>query len=99
MIDRRPGESPTLECRRDASETVDRQRRYTQITECLKERPNQTAKELAVMMMEKGYALTSERNITAPRLTEMGKKGTVEPVWKKACSYTGRMVTVWALRG
>ena len=58
-----------------------------------------TAKECAVMMMQKGYVPTCERNISAPRLTELGQKGIVEPVGKKVCSYTGKKVTVWALVG
>ena len=95
---RNPGEVPTLETRHDAYETVDKQQRYNQIIECLTEKPAQTAKEIAVMMQSKGYIPTSERNFTAPRLTEMSKKGMVEPVGKKTCQWTGKKVAVYALR-
>lgn len=94
---RNPGEVPTLETRHDAYETVDKQVRYNQIIECLTERPQQTAKEIAVMMMRKGYIPTSERNFVSPRLTEMSKKGMVEPVGKKVCQWTGKKVAVYSL--
>lgn len=94
---RRPGETPTLETRSEAEATVDKQRRYKEIMECLKE-GDMTAKECAVVMMNKGYIPTSERNFTAPRLTEMSKTGLVEPIGKKKCQYTGRTVAVYTVR-
>lgn len=94
---RNPGEVPTLETRHDAYETVDKQVRYNQIIECLTEKPQQTAKEIAVMMKNKGYIPTDERNFAAPRLTEMSKKGMVEPVGKKVCQWTGKKVAVYSL--
>lgn len=99
MIERRAGEVVTLNTRGQANERVDRVRRYTQIVECLRETPRMTAKEIAVRMQEKGYIPTSERNFTAPRLTEMAQIGIVEPVGKAQCQYTGRMVAVYQLRG
>ena len=92
------GEMTTLETRSEAEAKVDKQKRYSQIKECLKECGNLTAKECAVIMMQKGYIPTSERNFTAPRLTEMSKTGYVEPIGKKVCSYTGKTVAVYALR-
>ena len=56
-----------------------------------------TAKEIAVMMMKKGYIPTSERNFTSPRLTEMAQEGIVEPLGKDICTFTGKKVTVWGL--
>lgn len=96
MIERLAGEIPTYETRADANEKVDREKRYTQIVECLKD-SDMTAKEVAVAMMVKGYIPTSERNFTAPRLTELSRKGVVEPIGKKKCGYTGHMVTVYSL--
>ena len=95
---RRPGETPTLETRSEAEGTVNKQRRYKEIMECLKENGDMTAKECAVVMMNKGYIPTSERNFTAPRLTEMSKTGLVEPIGKKKCKYTGRTVAVYTVR-
>jgi hypothetical protein len=88
----------TLETRGESHEQVDKQKRYSQIIECLKECPKMTAKEVAVMMMQKGYIPTSERNFTAPRLTEMCQKGIVEPIGKTVCQYTGKTVAVYSLR-
>lgn len=99
MEQRLAGEYTTHETRALSHEKVDKQKRYSQIVECLIEGKELTAKECAVMMMQKGYVPTCERNISAPRLTELGQKGIVEPVGKKVCSYTGKKVTVWALVG
>lgn len=97
MIERRPGEYVPFDTRAEANETVDRNKRYAQIIECLREKPNQTAKEIAVMMAKKGYIPTAERNFTAPRLTEMTHTGKVEPIGKTQCKYTGKTVSVYAL--
>lgn len=92
------GEDPRIETRAEAHGTVDKQKRYRQILECLNEGGAMTAKEIAVCMQGKGYIPTSERNYTAPRLTEMSKSGAVEPVGKKLCKYTGKKVAVYKVR-
>ena len=97
MIERNPGEITTYETRALANESVDRRMRYEQVLECLRIKP-MTAKEVAVEMMEKGYIPTSERNFTAPRLTELSQRGLVEPIGKTTCQYTGKTVAVYALR-
>lgn len=91
------GEIPTLETRAEAHEQVDKRKRYSQIIECLSECAELTAKECAVIMMQKGYIPTSERNFTAPRLTELSDKGVVVQIGKKTCQYTGKKVAVYAL--
>lgn len=95
---RRPGEDPRKETRAEAFETVDRQKRYRQILECLDERGPSTAKQIAVWLCMEGLLPTSERNYTAPRLTEMCEKGMVEPIGKTRCVFTGKKVTVYGLR-
>ena len=100
---RQYGEMPTLDCRSEAHETVNKAKRYDQIKQCLSDAKNMglsglTAKECAVMMWRNGWIPTSERNFTAPRLTEMAQDGVVEPIGKTTCGYTGKKVTVWALR-
>ena len=99
MEARRYGEDPRLEAREEANKAVDRQKRYRQILDCLEERGASTAKQVAVWMCLSGYIPTSERNYTAPRLTEMCRMGMVEPVGKTRCTYTGKTVTVYDLRG
>ena len=64
----------------------------------MRENAEMTAKEIAVRMNEKGYIPTTERNFTAPRLTEMSQLGIVEPIGKKICKYTKHKVTVYSLR-
>ena len=98
MIERRYGENTTADTRAESHETVDKARRYAQIMECFRDEPELTAKECAVLMHHKGFIPTSERNFTAPRLTEMSNKGIVEPVGKTKCRWTGRTVAVYRLR-
>ena len=98
FLERQAGEMTTLETRAESNGSVDKKLRYSQIIECLKQFGQMTAKEIAVMMMQKGYIPTSERNFVSPRLTELGQKGVVEPIGKKICSYTGKKVSVWAIR-
>lgn len=98
MIERKPGELTTLETRAEAHEEVNKNLRYKQIIGVLRNYPaGLTAKEIAAEMCRQGEIPTSERNFTAPRLTELGRRGTVEPIGKKICSYTGKRVTVWSL--
>ena len=97
MIKRKYGEMTTFDARADAHESVDKAKRYSQIMECFKEHPEMTAKECAVRMFEKGYIPTTERNFTAPRLTEMSQKGIVEPIGKTRCQWTGKTVAVYGL--
>lgn len=95
---RRVGQIPTLETRAEAHETVDKPKKYKQIVEVLTGGKEMTAKEIAVEMCNRGYIPTSERNFTAPRLTELSKKGIVEPIGKQKCTYTGKTVAVYKLR-
>lgn len=70
-----------------------RQIRYDQILDRL-DTPK-TAKELAVELFELGLIPSTERNYTAPRLTELEKMGIVKAIDKKRCKYTGKMVAVY----
>lgn len=96
---RRAGEIPTFDTRADANETVDREKRYQQIVEILSDptRRGLSAKEVAVEMKKRGFSTTDERNVSAPRLTELSKKGIVEPFGKIVCFYTGKKVSVYRL--
>ena len=98
MEKRKPGELTTLETRAAANESINKNLRYRQIIDVLENSAGMTAKEIAVVMYNRGDIPTSERNFTAPRLTELGEQGIVEPIGKKTCAYTGRKVTVWGFR-
>lgn len=99
MRERLPGELTTYETRAEAFGLLDKEKRYKQIVEVMTDfnRP-MTAKEIAVAMNMRGYIPTSERNFTAPRLTELTEKGVVEPWGKAICKYTGKTVTLYIIR-
>lgn len=97
MEKREYGTNPTLECKHDSNEAVNKQLRYTQIKTILKKSPK-TAREIAYAMYKKGYVSEVDRNFASPRLTELAEKGEVEPIGKKLCPFSGRKVTVWALK-
>lgn len=67
--------------------------RYIQILNRLDE--PKTAKELAVELFDLGFTNTTDRNNTAPRLTELEKMGYVKAIDKKKCQYTGKSVAVY----
>lgn len=93
-----PGEIVTLNTRHDSHDVVDKERRYKQIVEIMKEHSEpMTAKEISVAMWIRNYTPTSERNFAAPRLTELSQKGVVEPIGKTKCKYTGKTVAVYHL--
>lgn len=87
----------TLENRHEANEQVDKQRRYNEILECLGNN-EMTAKEIANEMYVRGMIPTNERNFTSPRLTELSIQGIVEPIGKKKCTWTNKMVSVYRRR-
>lgn len=68
-------------------------KRYEQILD-RSDKPK-TAKEIAVELFEIGVIPSTERNYTAPRLTELEKMGYVKAVDKKKCEYTGKTVAVY----
>lgn len=93
-----PGGLVTYETRREANDTVDKQKRYAEIKYILSRFPNGlTAKQIAVQMKRLGYTDSDERNWAAPRLTEMSYAGVVEPVGKIKCAYTGKKVSIYRL--
>lgn len=85
----------TEETRRESHEKVDKQKRYNQIFEILKEKGSATAREISEEMFMKGYIPSGERNYSAPRLTELVKKGKLETTGKKVCRFTGKKVAVY----
>lgn len=69
--------------------------RYIQILNRL-DKPK-TAKELAVELFDLGFIPSTERNYTAPRLTELERMGYVKAIDKKKCEYTGKKVAVYEI--
>lgn len=70
--------------------------RYEQILERLLTGVK-TAKEVAVELYELGLIPSTERNYTAPRLTELEQMGLVQVISKKKCDYTGKTVAVYEI--
>ena len=93
------GTNPLMETRREAHESVNKQRRYNQIKDILRDYPNGlTAKEISIEMKNRGFSTTDERNLSAPRLNELLKIGVVDCIGKKKCEYTNKTVGVFVLR-
>lgn len=69
--------------------------RYKQILEVLHGK-QMTAKEIAVELYNKGLINDTDRNYTAPRLTELKHMGKVIVVNKKTCQWTGKQVAVYS---
>lgn len=88
--------STTLETRQLSFTDIQdkKKKRYEQILNRLSNR-EMTAKEIAVEMFELGMIASTERNYTAPRLTELEQMGYVEAIGKKKCEWTGKMVAVY----
>ena len=88
--------STTLETRQLSFTDIQdkKKKRYEQILNRLSNR-EMTAKEIAVEMFELGMIASTERNYTAPRLTELEQMGYVEVIGKKKCEWTGKMVAVY----
>lgn len=56
-----------------------------------------TAKEIAVELFELELIPSTERNYTAPRLTELEKMGLVKVIDKKKCEYSGKTVAIYEI--
>ena len=70
--------------------------RYEQILDRLMT-GTKTAKEIAVELFELELIPSTERNYTAPRLTELEKMGLVKVIEKRKCEYTGKSVAVYEI--
>ena len=99
MIQREYGEAPSLECRHDSHEVTDKQKRYRQILLMMRDFATpMTAYEIAEKMYICGIVDRIDRNYVSPRMTEMCKDGICEPVGKKFCEESNRMVTAFQIR-
>lgn len=73
-----------------------RKKRYEEILDRLMTGVK-TAKEVAVELFDLGLIPSTERNYTAPRLTELETMGLVEVLDKKKCQYTGKTVAIYQI--
>lgn len=93
---RKYGTNPLIETKLEAEKKVCKKNNYIRILEILNDfdKP-MTAKEIAVEMKKRNYSKTDERNLSAPRITEMLKIGWVNCVGTKKCQYTNNEVGVF----
>lgn len=68
--------------------------RYGQILNILKGN-EMTAKEIAIKMYLMHLIPSDDRNFSAPRLTELVKKGRVKVVGKKICQWSRKKVAIY----
>lgn len=73
-----------------------RKKRYEEILDRLMTGVK-TAKEVAVELFDLGLIPSTERNYTAPRLTELETMKLVEVIDKKKCQYTGKTVAIYQI--
>lgn len=96
MEKRRVGNNITLENRSLANEKVDKRTRKKQIINILKfQKTDMTAREIAYKLFEEGLVPFFERNMVAPRITELCQEGILEPTYTDIDSWTGHSVTVY----
>lgn len=96
MDKRRMGNNITLENRSLANETVDKKTRKKQIIKVLKNNmKDMTAREIAYSLFEEGLIPFFERNMVAPRITELCEEGILEPTYSDTDQWTGKLVTVY----
>lgn len=88
----------TLQTRQLSFEDIKPKRkiRYRQILDRLMTGPK-TAKEVAVELFDLELIPSTERNYTAPRLTELEKMGLVKVIDKRKCEYTGKTVAIYEI--
>lgn len=88
----------TLQTRQLSFEDIKpkRKKRYEQILDRLIT-GTKTAKEIAVELFDLELIPSTERNYTAPRLTELNEMGLVKVIDKTKCKYTGKTVAVYEI--
>lgn len=89
----------TRETRRKSFQEIKKSlpERQAMILDALKDRPQSTARELALYLWKRGKIPSPERNYVHPRLTELVDDGLVRVVGKRICSVTGKMVAIYDL--
>lgn len=97
MEELRFGQNPMLENQLLANESINKQKRYAQIKEILKGK-KMTFREIAQAMYESGFTIGPETTYSQPRVTELVRKGEIEPIGKTKSKITGKTVTVFQLR-
>lgn len=90
--------SISTDTRFESMKRINKNKMYSLIISALKSCDDGlTARECALQLYNEGKILDHNRQMTAPRLTELMDKGVVELIGKRFDDLTGRMVGVYAL--
>lgn len=91
--------SITTDTRFDSMRRINKNKMYSLIIAALKSCPEEglTARECALQLYNEGKIFDHNRQMTAPRLTELEDKGIVKLIGKRFDDLTGRMVGVYSL--
>lgn len=102
-VARQYGEVVEYGCRQEAFQSVSRRLRQGQVLlimrYCEKPLGGLTASQVALRMYNLGFTKDETRNNAAPRLTELKEMGRVEVIGKRRNGITGKLESVYVLRG
>lgn len=89
----------TTETRRESYEKLDKKRLYDLIISTLMENNQNglTAREIAVILYNKGYIKSNERQATAPRLTELVDANRAVVIGKRLDDISLKNVAVYSI--
>ena len=92
--------SITTDTRWESFEKLDTKTMRKLIINELHENSNEglTAREVAIRLYNKGFLMSSERQATAPRLTELMDEGKVVVIGKRMDGISKRNVAVYSLK-
>lgn len=80
-------------------EQVDKKTINRQIVEILEaSKEPMTAREISEEMYRRGYSSSWERQLSAPRITELLRDGILDVAGEKTCEYSKRVVGTFKLR-
>ena len=90
--------SITTETRWESFEKLDKKRLYDLIISTLMDvKEGLTAREIAVILYNKGYIKSNERQATHPRLTELVDANRVAVIGKKLDEISQRHVAIYSI--
>ena len=91
--------SLTTDTRWDSFEKLDRNRLHSMVLSVLSENKDKglTAREVSIILHNRGLVMNATRQMTAPRITELVNKGEVKVIGKKFDDLTQRKVAVYSI--
>lgn len=90
--------SITSETRREAHESIDKERRRVAILRALRAYGAMTAEEITERLFVAGDIPAFDHNAVRPRLTELKADGILEVVGKRESRRSGRNTAIWSIK-